>query len=90
MWGIRCSPVTYSGIRMMLESRAERVGLPYQSPRSFRRLCALTMYRETRDLFAVQRYLGHTNPKTTMRYLRLTAEDTFREMTGGSPVEKLF
>jgi len=81
--------LTYSGLRMIIERLAIKAKVPVPPLHSFRRLCALTMYRETRDLFAVQRYLGHTNPKTTMRYLRLTAEDTFKAITGSSPVERL-
>lgn len=81
--------LTYFGLRMIIERLARKAKVEVPPLHSFRRLCALTMYRETRDLFAVQRYLGHTNPKTTMRYLRLTPEDTFRSISGNSPVEKL-
>lgn len=81
--------LTYSGLRMIIQRLAIKAKVPIPPLHSFRRLCALTKYRETGDLFAVQRYLGHTNPKTTMRYLRLTPEDIYKTISDVSPVDKL-
>lgn len=81
--------MTYSGIRSVLESRSSRAGVPYQTPHSFRRLCALTLYRSTGDIYAVQRYLGHISAQTTLRYLKLTEDDARKAHIKGSPVEEL-
>ena len=41
------------------------------SPHPFRARMATVAYRGTRDLFAVQRVLGHASPETTMVYVAL-------------------
>lgn len=82
--------ITYSSLRSRLRARAGLAGLDrIPMPHSFRRLCALTMYRATHDIYAVGKYLGHSGPTVTQRYLRLTPDDAMRTHQQGSPVELL-
>jgi len=47
-----------------LEGRENRV-----TPHSFRHAYAIYLYRQGADLFTIQKELGHSDPKTTERYL---------------------
>jgi len=47
-----------------LEGRENRI-----TPHSFRHAYAIYLYRQGADLFTIQKELGHSDPKTTERYL---------------------
>jgi len=81
--------LTYWGLRQILRRLSEKANVAYQSPHSFRRLCAITIYRQSGDIYAVQRYMGHKSIETTKRYLRITEADNLLFAIRGSPVDKL-
>lgn len=82
--------LTYWGLRQLLLRLTTRAKVEYQLPHSFRRLCAITIYRQTGDIYAVQRYMEHKSMETTKRYLRITEADNLPFAIKGSPVDKLF
>lgn len=82
--------LTYWGLRQLLLRLSAKAKVEYQSPHSFRRLCAITIYRQTGDIYSVQRYMGHKSMETTKRYLRITEMDNLLFAIKGSPVDKLF
>ena len=56
--------------RAMMEKLGRKAGIPGRvHPHGLRHSAAHDLYRETRDLILVSRFLGHTDVKTTMIYL---------------------
>jgi integrase/recombinase XerD len=64
---------TYRDIRLL----CERLGIsgPRLSPHTFRHTFATNFLRQGGDVYKLCRVLGHTDIRTTMRYLHLTPED---------------
>jgi integrase len=44
------------------------------TPHQLRRTFATELYRRGEDLFTIQRLLGHSDPKTTLRYIGASSE----------------
>ena len=73
------------GIRMMLSRYAKRAGLPPLSPHAVRRACATHMLRRGAHPVQLQLLLGHADPSTLGRYLRLAEHDIRAMHAAGKP-----
>lgn len=51
------------------------------SPHEFRRFYAREVYKRTKDIYLVKNLLGHSNIKTTMRYLRISTTGISRRIS---------
>jgi len=90
LWvNISGEPLTRSGLRQMLQERAKRAGVAYQTAHSFRRLFAISMLRAGVDIYSLQLLMGHADIQVLRRYLKLTDQDTLAAHIKGSPVDKL-
>ncbi len=60
------------------------------STHSLRSTAATNLYIKTKDIYQVQKLLGHTNPQMTMKYIKdLDIEEKLRaSMLGDSALEK--
>ena len=65
-------------VRAWIGSMAESVGLTITNPHALRYTCATRLYEETADIHLVQEFLGHSDPKTTARYLTRVREERMR------------
>lgn len=64
-------PISYIGYYRMIKHRIAQAGLDSKvGPHSFRHMAAVEGWRQTRDLRAVQKKLGHRSMVTTEGYLR--------------------
>jgi integrase/recombinase XerD len=81
-------PLTYDGLRQILERRSIRAGLK-QAPslHDFRRQFGLSMLNNGSDLMSLQKLMGHSDISVTRRYLAQTTEDIHKAHIKGSPVE---
>lgn len=71
--GKKHKPVTTTTIQNVVSEIAELAGVPFH-PHLFRHIYAMTMLEKTHDLAIVQDLLGHSDPKTTRIYARLSAD----------------
>ncbi len=79
----------YSGLRMMLQRRALKAKVEYQSPHSFRRYFALEMLRNGVDIFSLQLLMGHADIQVLRRYLKIVSQDLLEVHRRASPVDNL-
>lgn len=86
--GVHGERLTYTGLRLLLKRRAEKAGVEYQSPHSFRRLFALTMLRNGIDVFSLQLLMGHADLQMLRRYLKQAGSDLQKAHNQASPVDK--
>ena len=89
LWASRAGTrLTYWGLRMILQRRAERAGVPVPSPHSFRRAFALASLRGGMDVETLRRLLGHSDLSVLSRYLAQTKEDLAEAHGKASPVSR--
>ena len=62
-------PFGDTGLDAMLKRICKRAGVVPRGHHANRRGVAITIYKETKDLVATQKFLGHADPKTTLIYL---------------------
>ncbi|MDK2981723.1 MAG: integrase/recombinase XerD [Chloroflexota bacterium] len=86
--GVHGERLTYAGLRLLLKRRAQKAGVEYQSPHSFRRLFALTMLRNGIDVFSLQLLMGHADLQMLRRYLKQPGSDLQEAHNQASPVDK--
>lgn len=70
-------PATHQGLQQALARLENRAGVRHRPRRAFhslRRLCATELYARTQDLACVADWLGHADPRQTMKYLRQQEE----------------
>jgi integrase/recombinase XerD len=79
----------FMGLRMLVTRLCKRAGIKPIGVHSFRRACALTMYRKTKDIFFVSKYLGHSRIDVTIRYLNIGTEDLHESFLSASPADLL-
>lgn len=77
----------YSGLRLMLQRRAEKADVGYQFPHSFRRYFGLEMLRNGVDIFNLQLLLGHADIQVLRRYLKQVNQDLIEVHRKASPVD---
>lgn len=72
-------PLTASGIHEILKRSAKAAGLTDTFDfHDYRRGCALAMHRSGADIKMISHFLGHSDLKTTERYIALDDQDTAR------------
>lgn len=70
-----CRPLTTRSVRYIIKKYAERAGITKQiSPHSIRHTVGTNMAVNEAPLIVIQQFLGHRDPKTTMRYIRRAEE----------------
>lgn len=74
--GTRCSP---GAIRSAWCALNRKLGIEGVNPHDLRRTTATALYRTTKDIRAVQQYLGHDAMTSTLRYLAPLKEEELRE-----------
>jgi integrase/recombinase XerD len=79
----------FNGLKQVIMRLSIRANVPFQGVHAFRRTFALTLYRKTRDIFLVSRYLGHSSIEVTKRYLNLGNEDLRDIHEANSPADLL-
>ena len=77
-------PLTKHGIKTSYKRIFNRARVP-GSPRSLRHTFATEYLRNGGDLYRLSRILGHSNTRTTERYLHLVTEDLIAEHRRISP-----
>lgn len=74
--GGACSPAT---IRSAWCRLTKELGITDVNPHDLRRTTLTALYRESKDLRAVQQFAGHDNLTSTLRYLAPLKEEQLRE-----------
>jgi site-specific recombinase XerD len=69
------SAMTYDGLRSLFRNRRKRGNLKNANPHRFRHTFGANMAKERVPLPALQRMLGHTDPRVTMNYVYLSMTD---------------
>ncbi|RLC78200.1 MAG: hypothetical protein DRI81_07200 [Chloroflexi bacterium] len=67
--------ITGAAIAVIVGRHGKRIGLPTLAAHDMRRSFAQRLYTTTKDIFLVQRMLGHASAETTQRYLDLETLD---------------
>lgn len=75
--GSRCSP---GAIRSAWYKLTKGLQLTHINPHDLRRTTATALYRNTKDLRAVQQYLGHDQMTSTLRYLAPMKDEQLRQL----------
>jgi type 1 fimbriae regulatory protein FimB len=77
----RGQPLTRQSVNYLVAGAAARVGLPSVWPHMLRHSCGFYLANRGHDLRLIQDYLGHRDPKHTVRYTRVAGsrfEDLWR------------
>ena len=69
----RGAPMTRQAVNYLLVQAAARAGLSPVNPHMLRHSCGLALANRGYDLRLIQDYLGHRDPKHTVRYTRTAA-----------------
>jgi len=86
--GVHGERLTYTGLRLLLQRRAKKAGVAYQSYHSFRRLFALEMLRNGINVFSLQLLMGHADLQMLRRYLKQVGSDLQEAHNKVSPVDQ--
>jgi type 1 fimbriae regulatory protein FimB len=66
-------PMTRQNINASLQSAATRAGIGEVNPRMLRHSCGFYLANKGCDFRLIQDYLGHRDPKHTVRYTRVAS-----------------
>jgi len=69
----RGQPLTRQAVNYLIAEAAARAGLPPVRPHMLRHSCGFSLANRGHDLRLIQDYLGHRDPKHTVRYTRTAA-----------------
>jgi type 1 fimbriae regulatory protein FimB len=69
----RKQPMTRQNINYALRSAADRAGMGLVRPHMLRHSCGFYLANKGYDLRLIQDYLGHSDPKHTVRYTRVAS-----------------
>jgi site-specific recombinase XerD len=69
----RGQPMTRQAVNYLVAEAAVRAGLPPVRPHMLRHSCGFSLANRGHDLRLIQDYLGHRDPKHTVRYTRTAA-----------------
>ncbi|MEI7846669.1 MAG: tyrosine-type recombinase/integrase [Chloroflexota bacterium] len=87
----RNHPLTYDGLRQMLERRIKTAKLKTsRSLHDFRRAFAINMLRKKVDIYSLQKLMGHSDLTVLRRYLAQNEDDIHNAHNQGSPVDNFF
>ncbi len=67
----RGQPLTRQAVSYLVAKAAARAGLPGVHPHTLRHSCGFALADKGHDLRLIQDYLGHRDPKHTVRYTRV-------------------
>ena len=67
----RGQPLTRQAVNYLIAAAAARAGLPPVHPHMLRHSCGFYLANRGYDLRLIQDYLGHRDPKHTVRYTRV-------------------
>jgi site-specific recombinase XerD len=81
--------LTYSGLRLMLMRKSQRLGLPIVTPHQFRRAFALSMLRQGVNIYTLANLMGHSDTRMLERYLKLIDTDMESAHRQHSPGDRL-
>lgn len=73
-------PISRKGIRSAWQALCKRAGVTGIRPHDLRRTTATNLYALSKDLRAVQQYLGHSSMTSTLHYLAPLSEEALRGM----------
>ena len=62
-------------VEAILEDLCKRAGVPRRGYHALRHSCATRMFRNTKNIMAVQHHLRHSDPRTTTVYVHLNPDD---------------
>jgi len=68
----RGQPMTRQAVNYLIREAAERAGLKNVHPHTLRHSCGYYLADKATDLRTMQDYLGHRDPRHTVRYSRIT------------------
>ena len=68
----RKQPMTRQNINYILQSAADKAGIGLVNPHMLRHSCGFYLANKGYDLRLIQDYLGHRDPKHTVRYTRVS------------------
>lgn len=71
--------VTISGVEAMTRSLSNKIGVDNIQPHRFRRYTASSMSNSGCSLSDIQKFLGHTDPNVTARYI-YNDEDNIKQI----------
>lgn len=85
------TPLSYHGVKDMIFDLLRCAGITgHGASHKFRHTFAVNALKNGCDLYTLQRWLGHTNPKTTEIYLgAVSTDDMIIKHQSFSPVEKM-
>jgi type 1 fimbriae regulatory protein FimB len=66
----RVAPLTRQAVNYLLAQASARAELPPVNPHMLRHSCGFALANQAHDLRLIQDYLGHRDPKHTVRYTR--------------------
>jgi len=79
-------PLSTGTVRYIVKKYAKLIGLPaWVHPHTLRHSIAIKMLEETRDLRAIQLFLGHASIQTTTIYLQMAPQDVKRRYLEAFP-----
>jgi integrase/recombinase XerD len=76
-----------ASIRILINRIGHNAKVNHAHPQRFRDTFATNYYRNSRDVFALQRVLGHRDIKMTMKYVHLVESDIAKTHRIASPVD---
>lgn len=82
-------PLTYSGLRQMLERIGRRAGVDHCHPHTFRRTFALWCLRAGMNIYLLARLMGHTDISVLKSYLAIVEDDAQEAHSRSSPVDNM-
>jgi site-specific recombinase XerD len=81
--------LTFAGLRQIILRLCHKAVVPEYGLHSFRRLYAITLYRQGIDIYTISRLLGHSKVEVTRRYLNISNEDLKEVYRKASPSDLL-
>ncbi len=69
----RCQPLTRQSVNYIIRRSGKKAGLGDLHPHMLRHSCGFYLANRGYDLRLIQDYLGHRDPKHTVRYTRVAA-----------------
>ena len=76
-----------SSISRVVNKYSQNITDKHITPHKLRATCGTQLLKETNDIYFVQKYLGHSNPKTTELYIRGQNNSIMEK--GGSIMSKI-
>jgi site-specific recombinase XerD len=79
----------FFGLRMIVDRLCKKAGVKNRGVHCFRRLFALTLFRQGIDILTISRLLGHSSLEVTKRYLNIDNSDLKLAIDKASPANFL-